>query len=289
MTWRDLLPTLKCAMTAAAAKAKRRSRPKAPSSRAAARLVRPPSPPAAVAAAGGRAGRSVPGLAVGNHAAADQRRRRSAPYFEKFLGALAGCRRARPGARTTTCCGCGPGSATIRARATFTPARWPCCATMAGVFPDTEEGLARTAGHRAVHGGGDRRDRLRPSATMPVDGNIERVVARLYAVEEPLPQAKPRDPATRRRRSGAGRRRRRLRAGADGSRRHDLHAEEAGLRAVPAERGLRRARARRRRRRFRARRRRRRARCGAARPSWSTRGRRAAGAHAAAEKACSAA
>ena len=28
--------------------------------------------------------------------------------------------------------------------------------------------------------------------TMPVDGNIERVVSRLFAVEEPLPQAKPR-------------------------------------------------------------------------------------------------
>src|SRR6185503_6451502 len=27
--------------------------------------------------------------------------------------------------------------------------------------------------------------------TMPVDGNIERVVSRLYAVEDPLPQAKP--------------------------------------------------------------------------------------------------
>src|SRR5260221_1786044 len=26
---------------------------------------------------------------------------------------------------------------------------------------------------------------------MPVDGNIERVVSRLFAVEEPLPQAKP--------------------------------------------------------------------------------------------------
>jgi A/G-specific adenine glycosylase len=60
-----------------------------------------------------------------------------------------------------------------------------------GVFPDSEEGL------RALPGIGpytasaiaaiafDRR-------TMPVDGNIERVVSRLYAVEEPLPQAKPR-------------------------------------------------------------------------------------------------
>lgn len=59
-----------------------------------------------------------------------------------------------------------------------------------GVFPDTEEGL------RALPGIGpytasaiaaiafDRR-------TMPVDGNIERVVSRLYAVEDALPQAKP--------------------------------------------------------------------------------------------------
>src|SRR5437899_2082117 len=59
-----------------------------------------------------------------------------------------------------------------------------------GAFPDTEEGL------RALPGIGpytaaaiaaiafDRR-------TMPVDGNIERVVSRLFAVEEQLPQAKP--------------------------------------------------------------------------------------------------
>jgi A/G-specific adenine glycosylase len=59
-----------------------------------------------------------------------------------------------------------------------------------GVFPNTEDGL------RALPGIGpytaaaiaaiafDRR-------TMPVDGNIERVVSRLYAVEEQLPQAKP--------------------------------------------------------------------------------------------------
>ena len=60
-----------------------------------------------------------------------------------------------------------------------------------GRFPGTEEGL------RALPGIGpytaaaiaaiafDRR-------TMPVDGNIERVVSRLFAVEEFLPQAKPR-------------------------------------------------------------------------------------------------
>jgi A/G-specific adenine glycosylase len=59
-----------------------------------------------------------------------------------------------------------------------------------GVFPDTEEGLRSlpgigpyTASAISAIAFGRR--------TMPVDGNIERVVSRLYAVEEPLPQAKP--------------------------------------------------------------------------------------------------
>jgi A/G-specific adenine glycosylase len=59
-----------------------------------------------------------------------------------------------------------------------------------GVFPDTEEGLRAlpgigpyTASAIAAIAFGRR--------TMPVDGNIERVVSRLFAVEQPLPQAKP--------------------------------------------------------------------------------------------------
>ena len=59
-----------------------------------------------------------------------------------------------------------------------------------GVFPDTEAGLRAlpgigpyTASAIAAIAFGQR--------TMPVDGNIERVVSRLFAVEEPLPQAKP--------------------------------------------------------------------------------------------------
>jgi A/G-specific adenine glycosylase len=59
-----------------------------------------------------------------------------------------------------------------------------------GAFPDTEEGLrslpgigAYTAAAVAAIAFGRQ--------TMPVDGNIERVVSRLYAVEEPLPKAKP--------------------------------------------------------------------------------------------------
>ena len=59
-----------------------------------------------------------------------------------------------------------------------------------GVFPDTEQGLQAlpgigpyTAAAIAAIAFGRR--------TMPVDGNIERVVSRLFAVKEPLPRAKP--------------------------------------------------------------------------------------------------
>ncbi|MDP3690830.1 A/G-specific adenine glycosylase [Bradyrhizobium sp.] len=59
-----------------------------------------------------------------------------------------------------------------------------------GAFPDTEEGLRSlpgvgpyTAAAIAAIAFGRR--------TMPVDGNIERVVSRLFAVEQTLPQAKP--------------------------------------------------------------------------------------------------
>jgi A/G-specific adenine glycosylase len=60
-----------------------------------------------------------------------------------------------------------------------------------GEFPDTEEGLRQLPGigpYTAAAIGAIAFD----IRTMPVDGNIERVVSRLYAVEEPLPQAKPR-------------------------------------------------------------------------------------------------
>ena len=59
-----------------------------------------------------------------------------------------------------------------------------------GSFPDTEEGLRALPGigpYTAAAIAAIAFDRH----TMPVDGNIERVVSRLFAVEDELPQAKP--------------------------------------------------------------------------------------------------
>ena len=86
------------------------------------------------------------------------------------------------------------------------PARRAVAEQHGGQFPDTEEELRDAAGHRRLYGGGDRGDRVRRKRASPVDGNIERVVARLFAIEDGLPAAKPRiralardaDAATRR-------------------------------------------------------------------------------------------
>ena len=70
-----------------------------------------------------------------------------------------------------------------------------------------------------------------------VDGNVERVVARLFAERAPLPGAKPRLKAL----AAAlvpERARRRFRAGADGSGRRHLHAAPAALRLVPVARRI---------------------------------------------------
>ncbi len=60
-----------------------------------------------------------------------------------------------------------------------------------GQFPETEEGLRQLPGvgpYTAAAIAAIAFDR----PTMPVDGNIERVVSRLFAVEDELPKAKPR-------------------------------------------------------------------------------------------------
>src|SRR6266480_1017391 len=59
-----------------------------------------------------------------------------------------------------------------------------------GVFPDTEESLRSLSGIGRYTAAAIAAIAFGRRAT-PVDGNIERVVSRLFAVEEPLPQAKP--------------------------------------------------------------------------------------------------
>ncbi len=102
-----------------------------------------------------------------------------------------------------------------------------------GVFPDTVEGL------RLLPGIGDYTSAAiaaiafdRPAAVM--DGNVERVISRLFTIGEPLPGSKPLMKArvielTPIDRPGD------FAQGDDGSRRHDLHAETAGLCALSAE------------------------------------------------------
>ena len=70
-----------------------------------------------------------------------------------------------------------------------------------------------------------------------VDGNVERVISRLYAIETPLPDAKI-EIAARAAELVPQAARRRLRPGDDGSRRHGLHAAQPELRDLPADEGL---------------------------------------------------
>ena len=170
-----------------------------------------------------------------------------------------------PRRRSTTCSSSGPGSATTRARATCMPARRRSPNGMADEFPDTEDGLRTLPGIGAYTAAAIAAIAFDQRAS-PVDGNIERVIARLFAVEEELPGAKPRIRAL------AGQLTPQRRAGDFAQAMMDLgathlHAEEAGLRALSVDARLaRRARAAIRRA-FRARRRRRPARCAAARRS----------------------
>ena len=99
---------------------------------------------------------------------------------------------------------------------------WPCRASV----PYTAAAIAAIAfGQRAV----------------VIDGNVERVVARLYAIGEADAGGQVAHPC-RRRKPDAGRALRRFRPGHDGHRGDDLYAETAGLRPLSAGRVLPRAR-----------------------------------------------
>ncbi len=108
------------------------------------------------------------------------------PYYEKFLMLFPDVRAlaaASEEAVMTAWAGLGYYS---RARNLHACAK---AVAQAGAFPDTEEGLRKLPGIGAYTAGAiaaiafDRR-------TAAVDGNVERVVSRLYAVETPLPAAR---------------------------------------------------------------------------------------------------
>ena len=112
-----------------------------------------------------------------------------------------------------------------------------------GEFPGTEDGLRALARHRRLHGRRDRGDCVRSAGK---SGRWQ------YRARDRAPVRRRGGIAGRqaahpraRRESHASTPRRRFRAGHDGSRRHDLHAEETGLRALSMDGVMRRARARR--------------------------------------------
>ena len=109
---------------------------------------------------------------------------------------------------------------------------------MAAAFPDDEAALRKLPGIGAYTAAAIAAIAFGKRAVV-VDGNVERVIARLHAVEEPLPAARAADPRAGRR-DDAGRRRRRFRPGDDGPRRDDLHAAQSRLRPLPAAGALRR-------------------------------------------------
>ena len=159
-----------------------------------------------------------------------------APYFARFLARWPRRAGAGRGRRSMMCSSPGPGSATTRAPAICTPAPARWWSATAAAFPSTEAELAElpgigpyTAAAIAAIAFGAR--------AAAVDGNVERVVARLFALEQELPAAKPQirklaaglvpAPAVRR-----------LRPGHDGSGRHHLHPQAAGLRDLSVDEGL---------------------------------------------------
>ncbi len=105
-----------------------------------------------------------------------------------------------------------------------------------GVFPDTEAGLRALPGLGAYTAAAVAAIAYDRPAVV-VDGNVERVAARLFAVQQPLPGARP----ELRRLAGLLASRRsawRLGAGDHGPRRHRLPAAPAAVRPLPRGRLL---------------------------------------------------
>ena len=147
----------------------------------AARLVRPPSPHAAVAGARRREARSLSRLAVGSDAAADYGQG-SRALFRPLHRALAERAGAGCGAPWRRCSGSGLGSDITRGREICMPAPRRWSRTMADAFRPAKSTLAALPGignYTAAAIAAIAFDL--PAAA--VDGNVERVMARLFAIE----------------------------------------------------------------------------------------------------------
>ena len=151
-------------------------------------LVRPPPPRAALARAQRQARRSLSGLAFGNHAAADHGAG-GGRLLPQIPGTLAGCEGAGGGASRTMCWPPGRGLAITPAPAICMPPPRSWRARWAANFPPPRKACARCRASAAIPSGAiaaiayDERQAA-------MDANAERVIARLYAVETPMPKAK---------------------------------------------------------------------------------------------------
>jgi len=145
-------------------------------------------PGSALARAAGAGGGPICGLAVGNHAAADdcgERRR----LLQQIHGALAERRDAGQGAARRGSGRLGGARLYARARNLHACARI-VAAQYGGRFPPDEAELLRLPGVGPYTAAAVAAIAFNQPCVAQ-DGNVERVVARLFAVAEPLPGAKP--------------------------------------------------------------------------------------------------
>ena len=198
-------------------------------------LVRPASPRPALARETRRGSRSLPRMALGDHAAADHGQGRD-PLLSALRGTLAD--RPRPRRRGAGRGDGGLGRARLlRPRAASARLRAPCRPCARRPVPRHRRGPPGASGSRSLHLGRDRRDRLRPSRG---GGRRQRRAGdgappRHRRTPAPRREGHPRDDRGAR----AGGPARRLRPGPDGPRRDRLHAAPPRLRPLSVARRLR--------------------------------------------------
>ena len=184
-------------------------------------MTAPPGP--AVAGAAGAGAPTPIGCGCRRSCCSRRRSRRSGRYFRRLRGALAERRRRWRRRRSTRCSRPGPGSATTRGPATCMPAPGSWSGAWRRASRQARQGSCALPGIGRLHGGGDRRHRLRRAGTRRWTAMSSGWWPGCCGDRQPLPAAKPQIRATGGR-ADAGPARRRFRPGADGPRRAGVHA-----------------------------------------------------------------